>query len=66
MAKKYYIVKLFGAYEGCNISLDWKDREYSGVIHTRIKDARDELKQAKKEAKELGYDDACIMEIENG
>ena len=66
MAKKYYIVKLFGAYEGCNISYDWKDREYSGVIHTNKKDAEYELKQARKEAKELGYDDACIMEIENG
>ena len=62
MAKKYYIVMLFGMYKVCNNSYDWKDKEYSGVIHTRIKDAREELKQAKKEAKELGYDDACIME----
>lgn len=65
MAAKYYIVHLFGQYEGVNPNLDWKSREYSGKIHTSKKDAQYELKQALKECKQLGFDNAYIEEIEN-
>lgn len=58
------MVELFGHYEGCDSNLDWKNIYYSNVFHKKKEHALEELKDAKRDLRKLGYDIAIIREVE--
>lgn len=65
MAKKYYQV-MVRHFFSCQDGYDYMDGEYSGIIHTRMSDAKAELKKALREEAISSRDEFFIEEIENG